>query len=133
MWKFREQEIGLYDFLLLTKDDLVELDLPIAARNRIIAFQKHYANEGLGTESGEPTTNFDMTEVIKNASRSESATACGRRTAFNNTQMTMHGGYSKIDEEPCEIILRHQRSQEKKEDTGRKQRARPRTALDMSY
>ena len=38
LWKFREQEIGLYDFLLLSKEDLVELGLPIAARNRIIAF-----------------------------------------------------------------------------------------------
>ena len=38
LWKFREQEIGLYDFLLLSKEDLVELSLPIAARNRIVAF-----------------------------------------------------------------------------------------------
>ena len=38
MHKFREQEIGIYDFLLLKKDDLIELQLPIAARNRIMAF-----------------------------------------------------------------------------------------------
>lgn len=39
IYKFMEQEIGLYDFLLLSKDDLIELELPIAVRNRIIAFQ----------------------------------------------------------------------------------------------
>ena len=49
IWKFKEQEIGLEDFFLLTKDDLLELDLPIAARNRIIAIQKYLANEGLHT------------------------------------------------------------------------------------
>ena len=104
MWKFREQEIGLYDFLLLTKEDLIELDLPIAARNRIIAFQRHYANEGLCTESGEPITDFDITEVIKQASRSESAMAFGSTRPLNNTQMTMYGGYSKIIE-PFEVSI----------------------------
>ena len=38
LWRFQEQEIGLYDFLLLTKEDLLELQLPIAARNRIAVF-----------------------------------------------------------------------------------------------
>ena len=36
--KFFSQEIGMYDFFLLRKEDLVELKLPIAARNRILAF-----------------------------------------------------------------------------------------------
>lgn len=36
--KFIEHEITLYDIFLLSKLDLKELGLPIAARNRIIAF-----------------------------------------------------------------------------------------------
>ena len=40
--KFYEQEIRLYDLFLLTKSDLKELGLPIAARNRILAFQNYY-------------------------------------------------------------------------------------------
>ena len=50
--KFREQEIGIYDFLLLTREDLVELQLPIAARNRIAAFQHYFRESGLSAAGG---------------------------------------------------------------------------------
>jgi len=40
--KFFREEIGIYDFFLLRREDLIELNLPIAVRNRIIAFQDHY-------------------------------------------------------------------------------------------
>jgi hypothetical protein len=40
--KFLDEEIGVYDFFLLRRDDLIELQLPIAVRNRIIAFHEHY-------------------------------------------------------------------------------------------
>ena len=71
LWRFQEQEIGLYDFLLLTKEDLLELQLPIAARNRIAAFQRHYANENFFTDNGTPLTDFDIQDVIKQVARSE--------------------------------------------------------------
>jgi hypothetical protein len=40
--KFFREEIGIYDFFLLKREDLIELSLPIAVRNRILAFQEHY-------------------------------------------------------------------------------------------
>lgn len=36
--KFFNEEIGIYDFFLLRREDLIELQLPIAVRNRILAF-----------------------------------------------------------------------------------------------
>ena len=63
IWKFKEQEIGLEDFFLLTKDDLLELDLPIAARNRVIAIQKYLANEGLHNTQGTAAANEGMTQA----------------------------------------------------------------------
>lgn len=57
LWKFKEQEIGLYDLFLLTKEDLIELELPIAARNRILVFQQHYAEE-----NGNNVSQIDVSE-----------------------------------------------------------------------
>ena len=43
IWKLVQEEVGISDLLLLTKQDLVELELPIAARNRILILQQNYA------------------------------------------------------------------------------------------
>ncbi|CDW89814.1 UNKNOWN [Stylonychia lemnae] len=44
---FKDQEVNnLNDFVLLEKQDLVELGIPIGARNRIVAFNQYYQNNG---------------------------------------------------------------------------------------
>ena len=55
----------MYDFFLLSKEDLIELDLPIASRNRIIAIQKHYSSQGipnLTTTNENGTIKADMND-----------------------------------------------------------------------
>ena len=42
---FAQNEIEAEDMILLSKDDMVELGLPIAARNRVLAFQTYYQNK----------------------------------------------------------------------------------------
>ena len=69
LWKFREQEIGLYDLFLLTKEDLIELELPIAARNRILVFQQYYSEESGGQISQIDVSEFE--NVMKQHSRCE--------------------------------------------------------------
>jgi len=44
---FEETHLSkLEDFLLLTKDDMREMNIPIYARNRIVAFQTYFKNQG---------------------------------------------------------------------------------------
>ena len=75
--KFMEQEIGIQDFLLLTREDLIELHLPIAARNRIIAFQQHFRESslsdanGMGWDGESGLEDFNMDEVIRKVVRGD--------------------------------------------------------------
>ena len=67
---------------MLTKEDLIELELPIAARNRIIAFQRYYA-----ADADAVTEDFDIEELMRLASRSEQGTPhlTKHGTSLNNT------------------------------------------------
>ena len=67
--KFAEQEIKVQDLLLLTKDDLVEMKLPIACRNRILVFQRHLKEqqssfEAITDHNSIEATKFDFNEII---------------------------------------------------------------------
>ena len=90
----------MYDFFLLTKDDLVELQLPIGVRNRIQAFQKHLADEGILSgrnimgSAQDASINLDIEEVVKRVARSETATPNmnlrqTQNTTFQNTNASI--------------------------------------------
>ena len=63
----------MQDFLLLSKDDLIEMKLPIACRNRIIIFQKHLKDQHTSIECADGSsigpTEFDINEIINKVVR----------------------------------------------------------------
>lgn len=63
--KFFNEEIGIYDFFLLRREDLIELSLPIAVRNRILAFQEHYKTNMQHDADGSVTIESLVQETLK--------------------------------------------------------------------
>ena len=100
MHKFREQEIGIYDFLLLKRDDLIELQLPIAARNRIMAFQQHFQAIGFDNRTGyadqTDLESFNMEEIIRKAAKQELMKSHANNTDLFDFNRTNELGLSGV-------------------------------------